>query len=347
MRTTTLRTTTLIAALLFGYVLCPYPVRALETSIAYQGVLRDSTGNVLVLKTQTIDFRLYTVPTGGTALWGRKITVQLSDVGLFNTELCGTSGSPLGGTTHPNLVDALKSARANTALFVGLTVENSSGEIAPRQKLLMVPYASYAADTDTASGNFTVQGKATLGNTDVVGTMTIEGQTTLTGDTVVNGTLTAAKDITAQATGKFVGYGTLPVGGIIMWSGSAAAIPVGWALCNGQTVNGITTPNFNGRFIMGCKTESSIGATGGSYNTTLTVANLPAHEHYYAGDDALESVDTRCTTKVDVTNRRRYDATSNLDKGESKVYKTSPVGGYQSFDTTPPYYQLAFIMRVM
>lgn len=33
----------------------------------------------------------------------------------------------------------------------------------------------------------------------------------------------------------------IPIGGIIMWSGTVA--PAGWAICNGGTVNGITTPN--------------------------------------------------------------------------------------------------------
>lgn len=340
-----MRMTTLITALLFGSLLFQYPAQALETSIAYQGVLRDSGGNVLTEKTQTVDFRLYTQPTGGTALWGRKITVQLSDDGLFNTELSGTSGSSLADITHENLEDALKAARAGTALFVGLTVENSSGEIAPRQKLLMVPYASYAADADRASGGFTVEGKATMQSAQVSGTLTVDGRTTLTGDVSAGGTLTAAKDITAQATGKFVGYGTIPVGGIIMWSGRN--LPDGWALCNGTTVNGIQTPNLVNRFIKGGWVSES-GQMGGRSSVSLSIANLPAHAHHYAGDDKLEGIDSECTEKVRATNiNRHYDAQSDShSKFESKVYKTSSVGSNAAFDITPPYYQLAFIMRV-
>ncbi len=41
--------------------------------------------------------------------------------------------------------------------------------------------------------------------------------------------------------------GTIPIGGIILWSGSTGTIPTGWALCNGS--NG--TPNLQDRFVVG------------------------------------------------------------------------------------------------
>ena len=40
--------------------------------------------------------------------------------------------------------------------------------------------------------------------------------------------------------------GSIPIRGIIMWSGSQ--IPNGWALCNGQIVNNIRTPKFKRPF---------------------------------------------------------------------------------------------------
>ena len=39
---------------------------AIETTIAYQGVLRDAQGNVLSVRAQTITFRLYSQASGGT-----------------------------------------------------------------------------------------------------------------------------------------------------------------------------------------------------------------------------------------------------------------------------------------
>ncbi|XAT57842.1 hypothetical protein GN241_11005 [Rhodobacteraceae bacterium IMCC1335] len=66
-----------------------------------------------------------------------------------------------------------------------------------------------------------------------------------------------------------------PPGGIIMWHGSVANIPVGWSLCDGQ--NG--TPDLRGRFLIGAGGDYAPGATGGSDEITLSMANLPPHSH--------------------------------------------------------------------
>ena len=43
----------------------------------------------------------------------------------------------------------------------------------------------------------------------------------------------------------------LPKRSIVMWGGNQNDIPFGWALCNGQTYNDVTTPDLRGRFIFG------------------------------------------------------------------------------------------------
>lgn len=86
-----------------------------------------------------------------------------------------------------------------------------------------------------------------------------------------------------------------PVGGIIMWSGTLASIPTGWALCNGQTVNKldgsgtIVTPDLRDKFIVGWRDASGSGAsavtaiapgaTGGSHTKTVDTASGGAHTH--------------------------------------------------------------------
>jgi hypothetical protein len=62
----------------------------------------------------------------------------------------------------------------------------------------------------------------------------------------------------------------LPAGAIILWSGASAAVPAGWALCNGQ--NG--TPNLLNRFVVAAGGSYSVGATGGSADAALV-----AHSH--------------------------------------------------------------------
>ena len=80
-------------------------------------------------------------------------------------------------------------------------------------------------------------------------------------------------------------YGTIPVGGIIMWSGTIASIPANWSLCNGS--NG--TPDLRNKFIVGANADSggsakttvtgSATASGGEATKTLGTANLPSHTH--------------------------------------------------------------------
>lgn len=64
----------------------------------------------------------------------------------------------------------------------------------------------------------------------------------------------------------------IPTGTIIIWSGSLAAIPAGYYLCNGS--NG--TPDLRDKFVVGAGNSYAVGATS---NTQGTGSNLPA---YYA-----------------------------------------------------------------
>ncbi len=97
-----------------------------------------------------------------------------------------------------------------------------------------------------------------------------------------------------KTTGKFVGNGSTPLGGIIMWSGTVA--PQGWALCNGTTVNGYKTPDLRGRFVAGYSPvrvfnndynqpgnlstkDTTTGLTGGTPRVYLSLAEMPKHNH--------------------------------------------------------------------
>ena len=329
----------LIAILAMGIVL---GASAIETSIAYQGVLRDALGNVLTAKSQTITFRLYSQPSGGTALWGRTIAVNLDDTGLFNVEL-SDSGTPADGATYEHLADALAAVR-NSSLYVGLFVAESSGEIAPRQKILMIPYSSWAADVTNASGNFSVAGTATIKDAHVTGETVLDGKTTVSGDATFANNVTISGTLNVKDTGSFQGYGTIPVGGIIMWSGSYTSIPKGWALCDGN--NG--TPNLAGKFIKAARSDN-IGSTGGNAgnSVTLTEANIPPHTHMYAGDDHIDKIKDNNYDAGNsyVSTPGGYDAHSD-NSGNGKIYRTSSTGSGTSFSIEPEYYALAYIMRI-
>ena len=54
--------------------------------------------------------------------------------------------------------------------------------------------------------------------------------------------------------------GSIPSGGIIIWSGASNAIPTGWVLCDGQN----STPDLRDRFVIGAGNNYAVDATGGS-----------------------------------------------------------------------------------
>lgn len=164
----------------------------------------------------------------------------------------------------------------------------------------------------------------------------------------------------------------LPKGLISMWSGQT--IPVGWALCDGRN----NTPNLSGQFIVGQDTASNdykdIGQKGGLKEVALTTEQLPAHKHTDAGHnhdlhDPLHSHDAtsefnrlvrftgRNTHKgtdnnpgsggeYDISNSREMKASRSgvtIDLAHSNIQNT---GGNQAHENRPPYFVLAYIMKL-
>jgi microcystin-dependent protein len=123
------------------------------------------------------------------------------------------------------------------------------------------------------------------------GTPLVNGDITLTTGTISapNLTTTNVQTQTMSATTVVVpGFSNnalVPTGVIVMWSGSPASIPAGWALCDG----GGGRPNLLGRFIIGynpanpdyntLSNTASPSNTGGSETVTLSKNNLPTHNH--------------------------------------------------------------------
>ncbi|MBN1414869.1 MAG: hypothetical protein JW973_07200 [Bacteroidales bacterium] len=77
------------------------------------------------------------------------------------------------------------------------------------------------------------------------------------------------------ATKNYVDRYSMPAGIIVMWSGTLAGIPGGWALCDGS--NG--TPDLRDRFILSVSDDEDPGSTGGNSYYSLTGDQLPSHSH--------------------------------------------------------------------
>lgn len=147
-----------------------------------------------------------------------------------------------------------------------------------------------------------------------------------------------------------------PVGGILLWSGAADAIPTGWALCDGE--NG--TPDLRDRFIVGAGGAYEVGATGGEATHTLTTAELPSHSHGvgslklsnagahthtydYPGKSTSSNWDDR---NLSSTTSETKNTGSAGNHTHTISGSTAAVGSGTAHNNLPPYYALAFIMRI-
>ena len=312
---------------------------AATAAFGYQGVLMNAEGTAPLTGNQTVEIRLYDMAEGGVPLWGRSYAVLLATNGLFNVEVSDASGSAIAGVPSDSLETVFRQ-NATTTLYIGLKVSATSGEILPRQKMLAVPYATFASDVSRASGNFTVAGLLTAKSLTVTNglttksisasgnigaaTLTTSGKMTVNGDLVVSGSIN--------------GTGAVPIGGIIMWRGTTP--PSGWQLCDGS--NG--TPDLRGRFVVcvGGSNNYAVGDTGGVDTVTLTTEQMPKHKHTVYGRSSGYAGAHNNSPEV-IT----Y-ATKNWGSPDQyyKINDTSEAGNGQAHENRPPYYALAFIMRV-
>lgn len=314
--------------------------------VNYQGTLLTPENAPYTNGIYDIEFRVYPASSGGTntALWGAGYKVFLNE-GVFGVMLGQSGGTALNDNPDEFQPDELWKALwfderspENLDLFLGITVKQdenrndiaSPAEAAPRQQFLATPYAARAQQAMYArrsSGDFDVGGDLTASN--------VTASSLSVGNVSVTGTNS--------------GFGTIPIGGIILWSGATTNIPAGWALCNG--LNG--TPNLRDRFVLGAGSTYAVDGKGGLTNLTLTTANLPSHSHVFK--DGFELQDTANTKappgggSTDLSSSS-YSGSYDMDNDNRYMwYQTNTTftsGSGEAFSILPPYYALAYIMRV-
>lgn len=143
----------------------------------------------------------------------------------------------------------------------------------------------------------------------------------------------------------------IPRGLIAMWNG--VSVPEGWALCNGQIVEDLQTPDLSGKFIVGWSSGNEdynlIGNTGGQEKVTLSTQEIPSHVHNFADAYFIEAYDGIGINGSQWIGNNLYGS-SKTDRDNSYValwdHDTRAAGGGQPHENRPPYYVLAYIIKL-
>lgn len=160
----------------------------------------------------------------------------------------------------------------------------------------------------------------------------------------------------------------LQKGMIMMFSGSS--IPSGWALCDGSGGR----PDLRNRFVLGASGLSNIGKTNGktvtgtdtnkqfSVNTDskapavsvkvnghkLTIAQMPAHNHGIksAGNEGLDGQALFERNGRNPSHKKSFINTEGSGQEHSHGASGSQSSHSHSVNVVPPYYTLAFIIKL-
>ena len=292
----------------------PFAYAAPPATLSYQGTLNNADGTpVNVLKKLT--FKLYKAATGIDHFW----TETQDNVYVTN----GRFATVFGASTAP--ANPLNPSDFSADVYLGITLGTATDpEMTPRQKMTSVPFAFNATNAINAT----------------------------------NG---------------------VPAKGIIMWSGAIIDIPSGWALCDGK--NG--TPNLLDKFIIGAGSGVVTDTPPSSYAVNAAGGNKE-HFHKGAAEKAGDVGDLRAVVGVINSDARTmgYKAvpafSPNTNEGISangysvgqggttgitaSFNAFTPVVGYTSngymgipaygangaasAGSLPPYYALAYIMKL-
>ncbi len=177
---------------------------------------------------------------------------------------------------------------------------------------------------------------------------------------------------------QIANFSAIPIGCIVMWSGTIATIPSGWRLCDGTN----STPDLRDKFVIGARTDANSRAqttvTGSnSYTGGTKDAQVIAHSHTATTTGSTNSDTNSWSASLRSERSELYAnggiATQGADytmlRGTANDYSTNNTVVNLSHSHThshtisvtttinsegvsgtnanlPPYYAVAFIMKV-
>ena len=356
--------------------------------ISFQGSLATEDGTGIGdsgTVTLPVVLRVFDAITGGRLLWAEQQTIPVRN-GAFSVIL--GEGNVYGNEPRPKLASLFEGADASDR-FVEMTVRGTTAgqadaTVAPRTRWLSAPYGLLASRARSARDLVNGNGLPVLRPVaERVGVNTSNPQATLD----VTGSL-AARRLTARQglnvggtvdAGAFNGLGMAPVGSIVMWSGEAP--PAGWVLCDGSVVDGVSTPDLRGRFVLSAGDGPGLSRrapheSGGQEAYALTESHIPWHNHRVNLDTRTSSAGASSSHKYRSATASHLMQVSDYPWPNFKPFSdqvlingrlgmtstdespphghdfsiqgvgSSPRGPARPHNTMPPFYVLAFIMRV-
>lgn len=153
----------------------------------------------------------------------------------------------------------------------------------------------------------------------------------------------------------------MPLGAIMIHSGTDGNVPSGWHICDGGTYGGKVSPDLRDRFVIGAGGAYAVNATGGpaTWNGTitptgtvtigdhtLTTAELPVHTHTFT---------EYYSPKIGRSDSNYYTEFRNLVTRSVSIEEQTAGGGAHghtgstasiaAIDPRPTFYSLYYIMK--
>ena len=308
------------------------PIFSSSGSKVVSTVVTDSRGKTVQLTSQAMAVRDYALPsiTELTAVRQDVATTVIvtvkGTVASVNSKNAKNIKVTLGGVT--NTITSSSYTINGTTTFTGVSTDNSFDVTATItdsytnvSKSVVLPTVSVTLDfykdgTGIAMGKVAEHPK-TL---DIAWDAKIDGDVTITGDLRVQGETLQTNWSTLAA--------VYPVGSIYMSVNSTSPAVL---------FGGGTWEQLKNRFLIGCGDTYAAGATGGETEHTLSISEIPSHNHSYGVYDASS------TTSLEINHMAAYSGKINSTGWGSHTLFT---GGGAAHNNMPPYLAVYMWKRI-
>lgn len=190
-----------------------------------------------------------------------------------------------------------------------------------------------------------------------------------TGNLTIGGNITSTGNVSSGGlnVSGFANNALVPTGSIVMWSGSIATIPLGWALCDG----GGGRPDLRERFIVGAGATDNTTVPGTPYapgaNAGLNAVTLMSnesgvrpHTHTITDPRHSHSINNGSTYAVWINNEANAGSGSSGNEvsggthppetdnalTDITINNATASNALSAHENRPPYYALAFIIKL-